>query len=426
MKRFMCLVLVFLLAIGLLACGKQDQSAQQPTAEEPPAWAGQFAVGYGRVDVTPDYSVGMRGFGDVRMSVGVLCKLYITCVAVTDETGNTVLLYTYDCKNMNQTLHNTMRQAISDATGVAMDNIFIGCTHSHSTPEPTEPFFSHSVECAVTAAQAALADRDVATIEYAASDVENMTFVRHYITNKGAVVGDNFYPDGSGTRKEHTTVADKEMRIIRVNREGKKPIVMVNWMGHASLSSSSWTDFGKQHRDYMTSDYVGTCRDYVESQLDCDFAMFVGASGNLNVTGYFTGENKNTTPTEYGEKLGNSVLSILDSMTAGNTGKLNVVSGEIESQYGPLKINAIGMGSIGIITGSMEMFDTTSMAIREKSPYDLTFVMTLTNGSAGYMPTAECFDYNDCYEVREGGFFKGTAEEAVDLYTALLEQAKNA
>lgn len=423
MKRFLCLLLVLVTAISLLACGKQE-APQAPAAEEKPAWAGQFAIGYGRVDVTPDYTVGMRGFGDVRMSVGVLNRLYITCVAVTDETGNTVLLYTYDCKNMNQTLHNTMRQAIADATGVPMDNIFIGCTHSHSTPEPGEPFFSYSVECAVTAAKTALADRDVATIEYAAEDVENMTFVRHYRTNKGMVVGDNFYPDGAGTRKEHTTVADKEMRIIRVNREGKKPIVMVNWMGHASLSSSSWTDFGKQHRDYMTSDYIGACREYVESQLDCDFAMFIGASGNLNVTGYFTGENKNTTPMEYAESLGNSVLSILDNMSAGTTGNIAKVTGQLESQYGPLNVNAIGFGSIGIITGSMEMFDTTSMAIREKSPYDITFVMTLTNGSAGYMPTAECFGYPDCYEVREGGFFEGSAEQAVDIYTDLLNQTK--
>jgi len=64
------------------------------------------------------------------------------------------------------------------------------------------------------------------------------------------------------------------------------------------------------------------------------------------------------------------------------------------------------------------------MAIRENSPYDITFVMTLTNGSAGYMPTAECFGYPDCYEVREGGFFEGSAEEAVEIYTDLLNQTK--
>ena len=213
--------------------------------------------------------------------------------------------------------------------------------------------------------------------------------------------------------------------IDRVNREGKKPIVMVNWMGHASTASSSWTDFGKIHRNYLTSDYIGACREYVESKLDCNFAMFIGASGNLNVVGAFDGENKGITTPQYAEKLGNSVLSILETMTAGTTGKVSVETGKLESKYGPLDVNAIGFGSVGFITGSMEMFDTTSMAIREKSPYDITFVMTLTNGSAGYMPTKECFGYPDCYEVREGGFFEGSAEQAVDIYSDLLNKTKS-
>lgn len=421
MKKVLCLLLVLIMTLGLCSCGGKETEEKT----EKPAWDGQFAVGYGRADVTPDHSVGMRGFGDVRQSVGVLCKLYITCVAVTDETGNTVLLYTFDCKNMGQAKLLTIREAVTEATGIPVEKIFIGCTHSHSTPDAIEEYVAFSAEKAVLAAQEALADREAATIEYAASDVPNMTFVRHYNTSNGKVAGDNFNPEGAGTRVSHTTEADKEMRIIRVNREGKKPIVMVNWMGHASTSSSSWTEFGKIHRNYLTSDYVGVCRDYVEGKLDCHFAMFIGASGNLNVTGALAGENKQMTTPEYAQKLGDSVLSILENMTAGTTGNVSVATGQIETKkYGPIDVNAIGMGSIGIITGGFEMFDTTSMAIREKSPYDVTFVMTLANGSAGYMPTAVCFDYEECYEVREGGFFRESADQAVEIYAKLLNQTK--
>lgn len=420
MKKILCLLLVIVMVLGLCACSGKETEEKA----EKPAWEGQFAVGYGRADVTPDHAVGMRGFGDVRQSVGVLNKLYITCVAVTDETGNTVLLYTFDCKNMGQAKLLTIREAVAAATQIPVEKIFIGATHSHSTPDAIEEYVAFSAEKAVLAAQEALADRDAATIEYAAGDVPNMTFVRHYNTDKGNVVGDNFYPDGAGSRVSHTTEADKEMRIIRVNREGKKPIVMVNWMGHASTASSSWTEFGKIHRNYLTSDYIGACRDYVESKLDCHFAMFIGASGNLNVVGALAGENKGITTPQYAEKLGDSVLSMLDTMTAGTTGKVSVETGKLESQYGPLDVNAIGFGSIGIITGSMEMFDTTSMAIREKSPYDITFVMTLTNGSAGYMPTAVCYDYEECYEVRESGFFRESADQAVEIYSDLLAKTK--
>jgi len=272
MKKILCLLLVIVMVLGLCACGSKETEEKA----EKPAWEGQFAVGYGRADVTPDHSVGMRGFGDVRQSVGVLNKLYITCIAVTDETGNTVLLYTFDCKNMGQAKLLTIREAIAEATQIPVEKIFIGATHSHSTPDAIEEYVAFSAEKAVLAAQKALADRDAATIEYAAGDVPNMTFVRHYNTNKGNVVGDNFYPDGAGSRVSHTTEADKEMRIIRVNREGKKPIIMVNWMGHASTASSSWTEFGKIHRNYLTSDYIGACREYVESKPKTEYRLYNG------------------------------------------------------------------------------------------------------------------------------------------------------
>ncbi len=43
-------ILVLALSISVLACGKQETA---PVTEEKPAWAGQFAAGYGKADVTP-------------------------------------------------------------------------------------------------------------------------------------------------------------------------------------------------------------------------------------------------------------------------------------------------------------------------------------------------------------------------------------
>lgn len=424
MKRILYLSLVLMMAVSLMACGKQEAMPQIPAAEEAPSWAGQFAVGYGRVDVTPNYSVGMQGYGDLRMSIGVLSKLYITCVAMTDESENTVLLYTYDAKSVNQKNTTDMREAIAQATGVPLDNIMISSTHSHSTPVQEEPFLSFVKECAVKAAREALADREVATMEYGFAEIENMTFVRHYITSTGVVVGDNFAPEGAGKWLKHTTEADKEMRVVRVNREGKKPIVMVNWLGHATIASSSWTEFGKLHRDYLTSDYVGTCREYVEEQLDCHFALYMGASGNINVTGALAGEQQKTTVYKYGQELGQYVLSVLENMTPGTTADVTTAVTQFDGAVNTFDIFAVGTGSLGVVVAPFEMFDTTSMAIREKSPYDVTFVLTQANGTNGYMPTENCYDYVGCYEVSDK-FRRGDAERIVDIYVSLLEQTKS-
>lgn len=84
----------------------------------------------------------------------------------------------------------------------------------------------------------------------------------------------------------------------------------------------------------------------------------------------------------------------------------------------------MGAGSLGVIVAPFEMFDTTAMAVREQSPYDVTFVLNLANGTYGYMPTDACFDYEDCYEVRLSQFSRGDAKKIVDIYLDLLDQTK--
>jgi len=423
MKRFLYLALVFVLAMGLLACNKAEKA-------QTPAWEGKFAVGFGRSDVTPTFSVEMKGYGAAgsgpRMSENVLSKLYMTCIAITDETGHTVLFYSFDHKSFSQTNANVLREAASEATGIPVEDIIISCTHTHSAPElGNEEYMPIAKEGAVQAALEALADRAVSTFEYAASMIEDIAFVRHYNTTTGIVIGSNFHPDGAGTPVSHTTEADKELRVIRIVREGKKPIVLANWFGHNSMASTGTTKFGLAHRNFLTADYVGFCREYIEKNSDYLFALYMGASGNISVHGYLSGEDHTSTAIEYGDKLGQMILDTADQpMTAVTTGAVSTATTQFDGVKKTFDIDAMGIGGIGIVSAPLEMFDTTSMAIREKSPYEVTFVLTLCNGSNGYLPTAICYDYIDCYECRSGRFASGDAERIVDIYVDLLNQAK--
>ena len=53
-------------------------------------------IGYGKACITPEESVPLAGMGNTskRMSTMILDDLYATCVAFTDEKGQTVLLFT--------------------------------------------------------------------------------------------------------------------------------------------------------------------------------------------------------------------------------------------------------------------------------------------------------------------------------------------
>lgn len=417
MKKLLCLFLAALLLLSISACG----------AEQEDPLAGKFAVGYGRADVTPKPGISMSGFAaqgeNTRTAESVLNELYMTCIAITDSAGKTVLLYTFDAIRIAGESADTIRKAVSNATSVPVEHIMISATHSHSTPPVNSQWYSQCETGAVDAAKAALEDRAEATMEYASTELERMSFVRHYITDLGKTVGDNFYASGDGRPVSHTTEADKELRLVRFLREGKKPVLMVNWLGHASMASSSSTEFGQAHRYFLSSDYVGFCRSYVEKNLDCHFALFMGASGNINPCSSVIGEDLTKSAIEYGEKLGEKVLAL--ATTAGTTGGIQTTTQQFQTNEGTMDINAMGIGSLGIITGPFEMFDTTSMAVRAESPFAITFVLSQTNGALGYMPTDICFDYNDCYECRNCNFARGSAEKIVGVYGQMLQTVKN-
>jgi len=112
-------------------------------------------------------------------------------------------------------------------------------------------------------------------------------------------------------------------------------------------------------------------------------------------------------------------------MTAANSGSIQRATGQFDGVKYTFDINAFGIGDIGIITAPIEMFDTTSMLIRERSPYDINIVMTIANGHFGYLATDICYDYIDCYEV--GGSFKiGDSDRIANMYLDLLQQVKEA
>lgn len=80
----------------------------------------------------------------------------------------------------------------------------------------------------------------------------------------------------------------------------------------------------------------------------------------------------------------------------------------------------------GFATVPAEIFDTTGKQIREGSPTEITFVLTVTNGRHTYIPPAEVFNYSSSgvvpYEVRICKYPRGTAETlAQDLINMLTE-----
>ena len=462
MKKFISLALAVLLVLGLCACG--GGAAEEETA-------GSFQVGFGRADITPSTPMPMGGYGqtDKRLHANVLDKIYATAIAITDETGETVILFHTDLINSSQ--HETVRAQVSQVTGVPTDHIVLGSTHTHSSIDQgnskSDSWKGIFIQRWVEAAQAAMEDRSDAEMYIGSAETEYMNFVRHYLMKDGSYYGDNFGSTGSGF-VDHAEPNDPEVQVVKFVRsaEDKKDIILTNYQGHPCIT-------GGIDKTDMSADYIGGTRTYIEYTTKCHFIFFLGASGNQNVKTYLPGEP--APPTDhnaYGMQLGQVIEKAMENMTKLENTKVKsteyVFTGETDhsqddkvdaalkvkelydrtdratatpyahemgftsvydangtirkAKLDPtmdMPIMAISVGDLAFAIAPYEMFAAHGMYIKENSPAAMTIISTCSNGGFGYIPTDLAFDYV-CYESTTGSFARGVGNQVAEKYVELI------
>ena len=289
-------------------------------------------VGYGRADITPDDDVPMGGYGNSEnrwsnnvASGEVKYRLYTTCIAVTDEDGETVLLFTVDVVSPNTKWLSNVQNAVSEATGVPIDNIVLACTHQHCSPDPSldsneviARWNANMPGWFVDAALQAMEDRSSATMSGTSTNTDRLNFVRHYVMSNGVYGGDNHNHMLDGvTAVEHASEADTELQMIKFERESGKDIWMVNWQTHPHRAGG-----GKKYE--LTSDIVGVFREEIEAAEDCHFAYFSGAGGNVNTTTRVAGASRTKDYIETGKELAKTALAAKDTFKPLDNGPVSV------------------------------------------------------------------------------------------------------
>jgi hypothetical protein len=233
----------------------------------------------------------------------------------------------------------------------------------------------------------------------------------------------------------------------------------------------------------ISADIIGMFRNEIETQVDCLFAYYQGAAGNINPTSRIEAENMNTTsPRDYrvhGQYLTMYAVQALQNLTPVEPGLIKVImqtvdmeSNKSESEksaaaadvreyykthtaaetqtycrqnypdyiysifhanaiyarpgYGdtvPVMTAAVSLGNVAFAFGSYEMFDTNGMFIKENSPFQMTFVMGYSNDSSGYIPSALAFEYGT-YEADTTRVAPGSGELLADNFVAMLNELK--
>lgn len=437
MKRLLSLLLITVMIFALCACGGE---------EEAPKLEG-FHAGYGRASIAGPTGTPLAGYGDTlnRLSEGMMNQLYATCIAMTDDAGKTVLLYTADAICTNTEWMEDMRKAITEATGVPADCIHLTATHSHSTPDIRDALNQQSTYYTdiylpgfVQAGKQAMEDRAPATVSSGSTQVQGLNFIRHYEMSDGNMAGDNFgVTKGVKAVKNHH-VADEQVQLIRFVRQDKKDIVAINFQAHPKLVSTAATAYGQANRKMQSSDFVGGTRDYVEANADVLFAYYQGAAGNINPLDYYIPTQNTPAQSDikaYGKALGGAVIEAMDSlteMTAEPVLKTKQTIFMADSKNGgeklAMELDAVVLGDIGMVTAPYEMFDTNGLQIKEGSPFETTFVITYANGRFAYVGSDETWDYKTAdgsvaYEIGALGYVvRGTGEKLAEEFVSMLEE----
>ena len=472
MKRIIAILVLAAMLIGVLCgCGKDGAKAGSNA---------DYRVGFAREDVMPKTPVSLGGYGNLknRVNKGFLDMLYAHATAITDKEDNTLLIIAIDSMNFPDDMANKCRQLISEKLGIPQVNVLINASHSHSTPQLSVSSGAVGVtehrtlveEKVIAAAEAAMASRVPAKMQFTKFNIDGLNFVKHIKMNDGSYAGDNFGDHTKGYA-EYATTADNEMRVIKFDREEGDDIILYNWQGHPLIT-------GGINKTDLSADYVGATRDAFEAQNPGNkLVFFQGCAGDMNTRSYFQEDQPTTDNKLFGQNLSAQImmgLKGLKDVPAGTVkatefnyvGKVNhsedhlaalaqpiasyfwstgdrvggnemckpvglnsvyhcegilskVKMGETDS----LMIYAYQIGPIGLIATPTEMFNDLGEYIRENSPYDYTMTLGYSNGYYTYLPTEFAYTYNP-YEVNRCPLEAGNGEKIAEKLVSMLEELK--
>lgn len=433
-------------------------------------------VGFGREKITPTMEVYISGGGNPkRISTGILDDLYITCVAITDNSDKTVLIFTEDMQQVSSPFIDPGVEGVVAATGVPQEKIIIAATHTHSAPgqhlgrHGIKDFQQIYTKGMVQAAVAAMADRVPATVSVGNTHAKGLVFVRHYLLENGTYAGSAYGDFKSSPIKSQAYDAKDLVQLIRFTREGKKDVLFMNLGAHATFN-------GNIKLTNISADFPGPTREYIEHHSDCLVAYFLGAAGDQVPRSRHEPINHGLEYIAYGQKLGQYVLDALPALVCVEAGLLQLrrwtitaaankndmdrlpqaeevydafvegsykLANPLVAKYGfvspyearaicihskqgetrDVQLAALAFGDVAMTFGAFEMFGDTGVDIREKSPYDTTFVVSQSLSTNDYIPAPIGFKLR-CYEAYSSHYAPGTAERITEEYVRVLNELK--
>lgn len=442
-------------------------------------------IGFSRIDITPDIGLDIAGYYVKRIADGILDPLYANAIAFECGDDRAVMI-ALDNLGIKQEILKKYREKVTAATGVALEGVFISCTHTHTAPsakaevsDDVDAYIELLAGLVVEAAKSALADLKTAKMGYGKGAAPNIAFVRRFRmkdgsikTNPGVNNPDIVAPVGD---------VDESVSVLRFDRENAESVVLVSFGCHPDVVGGC----------KYSADWPGFVRSTVEKTLDGVKCLFFnGAEGDINhVNVHPTGGFLNGTFMDFddvsrgydharymGRVITGGVLQAFDKVQyidvdsikcankimnvpsnkpsaeelpeAHRINDLHVSGRDSELPYSgmmlttvvaeaarmvrlenapdafDMTLSGIKIGDVAIVGIPGEPFLGIGKGIKEAGGYGMIVPLACSNGYEGYFPMRDSYDEGG-YEARSSNFRAGVAEFIISESKHLLKEMNN-
>jgi hypothetical protein len=394
-----------------------------------PLTTSPVSMGVSQINITPEVPIPMSGY-EARKDPfkGVHDQLFASALYFKNEKTS-LLLITADLIGYSRQFVDETRKKISAITDIPVENIMITAVHNHGAPvtRAYEKNPNEEVDRYVKGLQEKFINLAVRASE------KPVPF--RMGTGKGTCTMNinrraEFADGGIWLGRAPDKPCDHEVTVTKFEDvNGNTIAVLINWPCHATTTG--------QDNYQVTADWPGAASRYIRknSGESTVVAVTAGASGDINpiygpgnnfdeieAVGFHVGktawETLNKIETFPAESLGSA--STLLTFPGKKQTKDHFPQKEYES--GPdvdLGITAFRIGHLVLAGISGELMNEIGSAVKTRSPYSSTVIVTHCNGSSGYICTDKAF-LEGGYEVKVTRLMPGAEKPLIDRILQMI------
>ncbi len=419
--------------------------------------AADIRVGVSAVALEADDSMVVAGGIHPRFVKGQEGELRATAIVIEKPQATKLAIVAVDILMLTRDLVDPVVDEIERECGIPAGNILIHTTHTHHAPSTmrVHGYDRDEVFCdrvgqgivkAVTQANAALTD---AVFHFKQGEEKTVGQNSRILLNDGSI----FWIGSREDAVRPTGPFDSELPVLIFRDTSGKPL--------ATIFNHSTHTIGALTGNFRSPAFYGMAAQQLESEMGGTFCFLEGASGSTH--------RMDVSPTEAAERIKQAVrdaaanaeprdvkrLASLkrpfefrvrtfdeaaeekaarDYCTKKAGGSAEAITEvfrtmrkELAPQQGESRttwIQAILIGDVALVGVPAEFFTKLGVDIKQRSPFERTYVAELSNDWIGYLPDREAHKLGG-YQVWTGFHSyaePGTGERMVDEVVAMLEE----